>query len=740
MNEHFINIKVDREERPDVDDLYMLALQVYFQAIGSPQGTGWPLSMFLTPEGAPFSGGTYFPAEDRQGLPGFGSVLEHVQGLWADRRDVLEGHGEILVAEVKRLSRPVITLTPTPLEHALVDAAVDQVVDAYDSEHGGVDFRAEQPDGPKFPVPSRLALLQSQIDEADERGLADIVDHTLSRIAAGGIRDHLGGGFHRYSTDRRWLVPHFEKMLYDNAQLAELYADAHARTNLPEFRTVAEETLDFVLRELTDPRGGFYSALDAETDGVEGKFYVWSPEEVVAALGQEEAAVFAEAYGVNLPEFFEHGYVLHLPQPLHDSADQLQMSVADLTTRLTAARARLLEDRQTRDPLLRDDKVLTSWNGLMIRAFAHAGRVLDRPDYIQVAEKAAMFVAGNMRDSEGRLHRTYRGDAAKLNAYLDDYAFLVSGLLELQAATGDSQWLNAAVSLTDDQIEQFWDEEARGFFFTPDHHEELIARPKNAYDSVIPAGNSVAVRNLVRLGVLTGDDQYRQYARETLEVFAPRLQQTPAGLTQMALALDEFLTAAGDETAVAVNLADNAPADEPQDSDDEEELTEFARPTEAEATKHENISASAYLSVDKLPPGESCQIAIVIDIKPGWHINANPAQPDFLKPTELTIEAAAGVELTDVKYPESHEFEIEGFDEPLLVYEEQAVLIGTIQAPASAASQTETLELTVSYQACNDQSCLRPMRFKLTGEVPIAAAGGSVRQVNASLFAEDDEE
>ena len=379
MNEHFICVKVDREERPDLDDIYMTSLQIYFQAIGSPQGGGWPLSMFLTPEGEPFAGGTYFPPEDMPGRPGFPSVCQTVVELWGQREAEIRRTAKLISNEVRRVMVPSPVDPSVPLTKTLVDKTVSSILDSYDPDFGGLDFNPQRPDGPKFPVPSRLRLLQSQAGHPlSEKSLA-AVDDTLSRMAMGGIYDHLGGGFHRYSTDRKWLVPHFEKMLYDNAQLGEVYSEAYRRTNKQAYREVAEGIFDFVLREMTDLQGGFYSALDAETDGVEGAFYVWSPEEVQTLLPADDAQVFMKVYGLDQPEFFEHGYVLHLPKSLADTAVELQMPEAEVRAIVKLSRGKLLEARNKRPALLKDDKVLTSWNGLMIASFARGGQRLSRP-------------------------------------------------------------------------------------------------------------------------------------------------------------------------------------------------------------------------------------------------------------------------------------------------------------------------------------------------------------------------
>ena len=738
MNEHFVNVKVDREERPEIDDLYMLSLQVYFSIIKSNQGGGWPLSMFLTPDGKPFAGGTYFPPEDLPGRPGFMTVLSQVHDLWATRSDDLEKNADVITLEVRRLAQPGLTIESVEIDHSLVDAAVSAVMERYDAEHGGFDFNADIPSGPKFPVPSRLMLIQSQAD-TDDVTSQEALDHTLQRMASGGLRDHIGGGFHRYSVDREWRVPHFEKMLYDNAQLAEVYSDAYVRTGREFYRQVAESTFDFILAELTDPRGGFYSALDAETDGIEGKYYVWSPEEITNALGEEDAQLFNTLYGVGGDQVFEHGYVLYLPAPHDEVAANLEISEAELRDRIDVMRHKLQHVRNERPPLLRDDKILTGWNGLTIRALARGGQALDREDYISASKRAARFLLAEMRSEEGRLLHTLRPGQTPLPAYLDDYAFLVSGLLALHDVTGEAEWLHAAQQLTDEQVALFGDKRG-GFYFTPVDHEPLLARVKDAYDSVIPSGNSVSVQNLTRLAALTSEDAYRQSAAETLNVFAARMTDSPASMTYLTLALHGYLAMYG-PPAVATATAASATGVDPADqSAEDEDLVPAAELTEEEAARHEKVSAKAYLSVERLPAGGECQVAVVLEIDEGWHINANPAKPKFMVATEVSAKGKLKTTLGDPSYPEGEEFEVAGFDEPLSVYEQRVVLTGTLSVPASAAGKTETVELTVRYQACNDKTCLRPMKLKLTAEVPVAERGERVRKVNESLFEPADEE
>ena len=750
MNEHFVNVKVDREERPDLDEIYMLSLQVYLQMTGSGQGGGWPLSMFLTPEGQPIAGGTYFPPEDMPGRPGFPRVMKQVQTFWHTRRAEVERTAEILAREVKRLSQPKTDAERPQLSAALVQSAVAAVASSYDPQSGGFDFNPQAPDGPKFPVPSKVQLIQTQIAKTAAQSAQQpsrksdftrMVDRTLQALSAGGIRDHLGGGFHRYSTDRNWHVPHFEKMLYDNAQLVDVFVDAYKRTSKQQYRAVAEETLDFVLRELTSSRGAFFSALDAETDGVEGKYYVWSKPELEAALAPRDFQLFAAVYGVSRPQSFEHGYVLHLPKPIADVADELQMPRTELEARLSDIRPSLLAVREKRPPLLRDDKTLTSWNGLMIRAFANAGKAFQRRDYLAAAEKAALDVLSTLNDPvEGHLLRSARDGEAKLRAYLDDYAFLVSGLLALHEATGEDKWLSAARRLTDDQIRWFWDSEGHGFYFTMHAHETLIARTKTAYDSVIPSGNSVSVRNLVHLSRRVFESKYREYAEQTLQAFASQLQDTPGSLAHMALALDEYLHLYGQSHSQPPAVTElftggiSSPDSRPAAPEIEAAVSTRAvlQVDPVEAHQHDKLQARGYLSVERLPSTGECLVAVELNIREGWHVNANPPRPDFVIPTRLSLKAPQECELTEITYPTGKSFELAGIDEPLSVYEGRVFIIAKLKL--AKVSESTNLTLQLRYQACDHKNCLRPMQITLSGAVPVAARGEPVRPANRELF------
>ncbi|MEX2187132.1 MAG: thioredoxin domain-containing protein [Pirellulales bacterium] len=534
LNEHFVCIKIDREERPDIDEIYMTAVQIMNKS------GGWPLSMFLNPDAKPFFGGTYFPPRDREdGAPGFLTVIKRVQEVWSKDKENVNAAAERLADFVKQtLEAERGVAAPPKLE--MLDEIQAAMAQHFDAENGGFAYGRT-----KFPSPAGLVFLlhrAKEASDADAKGAAlEMLVVSLDKMAQRGLRDHVGGGFHRYSVDRFWHVPHFEKMLYDNAQLASVYAEAFELTGSAEYRRAVDELAAFVLREMTDPAGGFYSALDAETDAVEGKFYIWTREELEAALTKEEYALFAAVYGIDgEPNFEEHDYVPQLADSREAIAEKRGTSVEELEKSLAPIRAKLLAERGKRKRPLTDTKILTGWNGMMIRGFADTGRILKNERYIDAAKAAATFVLTNLR-RDGRLLRTHTAGEAKLNAYLEDYVLLVDGLIALHQATGDANWLNEADALTAKQIELFADEKDGGFFFTSADHEELIAKRKDSFDGPIPAGNATAVRNLLYLARHAGKQEYLDRADKTLAVLTPRLSQSPASLSTAGVAIAEFL-------------------------------------------------------------------------------------------------------------------------------------------------------------------------------------------------------
>jgi uncharacterized protein len=729
MNANFINVKVDREERPDVDDIYMTSFLVYAQAAGlGDSGGGWPLSMFLTPDGKPFAGGTYFPPKDAPGQMGFPTVLSRVSNLWKSNRPAVEKNADLICSEVRRLSRAGFNVTPVKLDRPLVTAAVKAMIESRDPEFGGIDFDPHEVNLPKFPEPAKLALLEFAARHAKDQQADTVVTNTLDHIAVGGIVDHLAGGFHRYSTDRKWHVPHFEKMLYDQAQLAALFADVYHRTGKREYRRVAEVAFGFVLREMADPAGGFISSLDAQTNGVEGVYYVWTPAEVDAVLGPQDGSLFRRAFGLDEPKEFEPGYVLRRTATAESLGHDLKVPPEQIETRLNDARVKLLQKRQSRRPVARDDKVLAAWNGLMIGALARSSRNLENDAYLRAAEKTANFVLAKMRGPHGELLRTYRDGQAKIPAYLEDYAYVCEGLLALFDVTHEPRWQQAARALCDEQIRLFWDEQSHGFYFTSKDHEALIARTRNAFDAVLPSGNAVSVRNLIRLTSITGEPRYREIARQTLEAFAPALEKAPRSLPVMALALEEYLDnpnfrddrrsradAGLEETAVVQTSGDDPPSE----------------PTPTNKT----VTAKAFLSVDKLPPGGTCRFVVYVSIKDGWHINTNTVEEQWQVPTELTVGSKFGVKIAKLSFSPGKSTQLPGIQRPMTVYEKEAVIRGVLSVPASAAGQPEELQIQLKYQACNSKGeCLPPNKVKMVGKVPIAPDLKSVQARNPNLF------
>lgn len=526
LNEHFVSIKVDREERPDIDALYMTAVQAM-----SGQG-GWPMSVFLTPEGRPFWGGTYFPPEDRWGRPGFPAILRSIAEAWRTKRDEILSSSEAITQALQADRR---TASPAALGLQTLQTVVEQLANQFDPVHGGFG------EAPKFPRSHALSLLLRLWSRSQDAQPLQMVETTLQAMAHGGIHDQLGGGFHRYSTDAQWLVPHFEKMLYDQALLARTYLEAYQITGKAEYAAVARGIFDYVLRDLRDPAGAFYSAEDAGEVGKEGEFYVWTLEDLERAVGAEDATFISQFYGVTAQGNFEGGgSILHVPMALDRFAQEQGLAVSEIRARLEGARAKLLVARSQRPRPHRDDKILTDWNGLMIGTLAYGARVLDEPRYAQAAAQAADFVLTTLQ-RDGRLLHRYRDGHADIAAFLDDYAFFLWGLLELYEATFESRWLAEAVRLTHEMIRLFWDGEQGGFWLSGAHNERLIAPTKELYDGALPSGNSVAAHDLVRLGLLTMDASLQRYAQELFQAFAASLAQAPHAFTQCVIALDLWL-------------------------------------------------------------------------------------------------------------------------------------------------------------------------------------------------------
>jgi uncharacterized protein len=540
LNAGFVSIKVDREERPDLDAIYMDAVQAM-----TGQG-GWPMSVFLMPDGKPFYGGTYFPDQPRHGMPSFRQVLAGVLEAWRERRAEVEKAGAGLVEAIDRQAQAEQQDEP---QGWMLDTAVLGLERSYDANHGGWG------DAPKFPQPMAVEfLLREHLRTRDRRPLAMAL-HSLDAMAAGGIYDHLGGGFARYAVDAHWLVPHFEKMLYDNGQLARAYLHAWQESGAERYREVVEQTLDFMLRDMTIPDGGFIASLDADTDGEEGATYVWTSAEVDSLLG-EESGLFSAAYGVTADGNWEGRTILSRVRADEALARDHGLEVDEVHRRLAAARATLLEARSRRPQPGRDEKVLAAWNGLAIAAFAEAARVFERDNYRAAAERAADLILARLRDENGRLRRSYKDGQARQAGVLEDYSHVADALLALYDTTFDERWFVAARELADAMLDHFTDP-AGGFFDTADDHQALITRPKGLQDNAMPSGNAMAALVLLRLAALTGESRYRAAAEGTLRLVTPVAQRYPTAFAQWLLGF-QLVLGRIDELAIVGEPGDAA--------------------------------------------------------------------------------------------------------------------------------------------------------------------------------------
>ncbi len=510
QNEYFINIKVDMEERPDVDQIYMNFVQM------TTGRGGWPMNVFLTPEKLPFFGGTYFPPQPRYGMPSWRQILESIAEAYRERRDELQKSADRVVTELRKIS--VVEAATGGLSSDMLDAAAASYTRTFDSVNGGFGG------APKFPAAMSLEFLLRYHHRTGDGMSLSIVTHTLDKMARGGIYDQLGGGFHRYAVDAIWLVPHFEKMLYDNAQLIRVYLHAYQITGEEFYKRIAIETLEYIRREMLDATGGFYSTQDADSEGVEGKFFVWKPEEIVEILGEDEGKKFCQYFDVTAGGNFEGENILNIknPVPTAPGSDRRQ---------------KLFEEREKRIKPFRDEKVLTAWNGLMLAAFADAAGVLGNEEYLQIAKDNAAFIKRELQ-SDGRLLRTWKDGKAKLNGYIEDYANVADALIELYKVSGEIKYLTEAQRLADLMITEFWDADNGGFFFTSNDHEELVVRNKEFYDNATPSGNSVAADVLQKLAKLTGEEKYERFAVTVLRLAATQIRRHPQGFGRALSALE----------------------------------------------------------------------------------------------------------------------------------------------------------------------------------------------------------
>ncbi len=705
LNEHFIAIKLDREERPDVDDVYMAAVQA-MRGRG-----GWPMSVFLEPTNLqPFFGGTYFPKTQ------FMDLLTRVNQAWStNQQGILGDAGRLAAAVVQQLEA---TGAPRPIGEDQVQLAQDRLARGYDPQHAGFGGGS----GTKFPMPVYLEFL---IGAAwDDQAIRDMIIHTLDRMAMGGMYDQIGGGFHRYSTVPNWLIPHFEKMVYDNGQLASVYVDAYERTGDPYYAEVVRETLDYILREMVGPHGAFYSAQDAEVNHREGQNYIWVADQIRAALTEaglsDDIDFTLDVYGFNAGTNFQDPHhraeapknVVFLGEKPARKAESLGISLDEFNQRIERINAALLAVRDQRDQPGTDDKTLTGWNGLMIAGMADGGRILGDDKYIDAARTAAEFILYTMRTDDGGLLRTYRNEQAKISAFLVDYAFLARGLIALYDATEDSQYLEKAITLMDDAKSRFWDDNYGAYYDTLPDQADLFVRTKSTYDGAVPCGNSIMANNLLDLAERTNEQTYRDQAQTVLAGISADIERSPIGAILSTLALHRMLVS---EPGIEIVAA--PPAVEPAIADPATVDPPAVDPATADPTP-EVVAISTDVAQLELADGGAAELELTLEIAQGYHINAHdPGMTDLIG-VEVTAVGAPGLALT-IDYPQGEAFMTEMFPEAIFVHEGAVTIRVRLEQTGPVTGRPR---LIVTYQACTDKVCLAPeskiLDVKLSAATP----------------------
>ncbi len=661
MNEYFVNIKVDREERPDLDEIYMTATQMLTQR------GGWPNSVFLTPDLKPFFAGTYFPPEDRYGRPGFSTLVTRLAEAWKTQRDEVEESAGRIAEAMKRYLEERAAPTAAVPAASVAQESLKLLAGRYDATWGGFGG------APKFPTPSNLFLALEMAPEDEKAG--DMLAATLDHMARGGIYDQLAGGFHRYSTDQKWLVPHFEKMLYDNGFLLELYAREYGRSADPEAARIAREIAGFLAREMTSEEGALWSAIDAETDGHEGAYYVWARQELEEILGKD-AVFLAPLFGFGeAPNFEESHYVLHFPEPVAQLAAQRKVSLEALHAKIGPLKTRLLAVRSQRERPLTDDKILADWNGIGITGLATAGRILEDEGMVNQARRAADFVLTKMRPKGGPLLHSWRAGQGKIVAYLSDYAFLVRGLLALHEANGEKRWLDAARELSEEQIQRLRD--APGGFFVAEARPDLLVRSKDVLDGALPSPNAISTLNFLELADRTGEIKWRREAEASLKAFGALLEQSPEGLRMLSIAAWRY----GAQGSVAPREAS-------------------ALDVEAEELVQASLARTPPIRSETEGPGQAFRLRL--EVARGWHVNANPASDEFLIPT--TLAAPEEGELEAVQYPTGEEFKPAFAEAAIRVYQGSVEITGEIRGSD---------RVILTYQPCDEDRCLPPVTKEL---------------------------
>jgi len=646
LNEGYIAVKVDREQRPDVDASYMSAVQIM---TGSG---GWPMSSFLEVDTKPFYGGTYFPPNV------FVDLLNQVSAIWEQDRASITAQAEELAKSVVANSQ--LSGKASEIGRVVIDRAVADIVRSFDSLQGG--FGA----APKFPQESKLFLLLDHARRTNDETALEAATVSLTRMAAGGIHDQIAGGFHRYSVDNDWLVPHFEKMLYNQALLSRNYISAFLIDGNVEYKRVATRLLDYVLREMTSPDGGFYSATDADSAGAEGTFFVWTPDELEAVLGEEDAKLAVELWNVSQNGNFEHSNILHYSDSFSELASVRDFSATELMTKMDALGDRLLLARQSREKPLRDEKIISAWNGMMISAFAEAGDALNNQEYIDAAVRAAQFIWDNNRADDGNLLRAFYDGSASVESSQEDYAYLAESYVKLYDVTGKDGWLTRAEALVNTMHQKFWDETAGGYFIGTETVGAV--RPKDLYDSSIPTGNAVALRAITRLWHRTGNDELKLRADALLVAFSGYLETYPSAFSYMLTAANDLL---GGEAGRRHYIARG------------------------------NVKVTAAI--------RDGNIEVELDMAPGWHVNANQPNQDYLIATSLLD--SEGNKIVDTQYPPVVTKALGFSDSDLALYENKVSILAPLPM---ADANSKLLSMTLQLQACDETVCLAPEDIPLS--------------------------
>jgi len=665
MNKSIVSIKIDREQRPDVDEVYMTATQLMTRR------GGWPNNVFVTPDLKPFYAGTYFPPAD------FTALIQQIHDTWLQDQAAVKVQADRLASAIIQLKQQENDAASTLPDQQPIEALLKHYGDYYDNRLGGF-YQA-----PKFPNEDALLFLLDTYRLTNNSKALVMARGTLEKMAEGGIHDHVGGGFHRYSTDAQWHIPHFEKMLYNQALLGRCYTELYALSNTTADRSVADGIFIFTLRQMTHKDGGFYSALDAETDAVEGEFYAWTDAQLHDVLNQDSYSWLMKHYGLaEIPEIPNHkhtnGKVLYLNRPLFESGKAESSFYADSVNTQQTVMTMLRKAREKRKLPRLDNKIITSWNGLMIDAFARAGLHMGMPEYSEAARRAADFILKNLRKNDGALYRTWRNGKAEIAGYFEDYAFIIQGLVSTYRATQEDKYLRAAKELTAQAKELFWDNVHGGYYFT-DGSEQLLVRMKSAEDSAIPSGNGVMAQALLDLYEITGDSEWKQQAEALLKAFGQVITGNPRVYVHMVHTL--------------LRLNHVTPA------------AKARQQPEGVATLQEAIETKAFVKVSASEPkreGNSLTVTAMLDIAEDWHINANPASLDFLLPTSVDVRENSGTAEVKALYPEACVMTAPLGD--IKIYKGKV----SIPVQVTLSGSTENLRLLVRAQACKDTICLTP--------------------------------